>query len=278
MKHFLCTRFNLKNEDWKTDRDDVNVLSEEWMKQRLELFEKYCLPSVLNQKNKNFTWVIFFDLDTSAVYRNRIEMYSNNGINFSAVYIDGTASLVDELKKFVYENISEHDEFIITSRLDNDDAIHQNFIDVIQELAKDKHEMVIDLITGYQMNISNNIYEFRNHFKYFNPFISVVESSKNIKSVYSKQHFEWNESDSIKSYNLNPLWIEIIHSKNKLNIIRKNSFLITNIKLEEFGIERELSNLNLKSIIINNFYLTIKKSFRKFKFNRRINFLSSVGL
>jgi len=54
MKHFLLTRFNLRNEEWITTRDGGAVLTEEWLIQRFELFENYCLPSVMNQKNKNF--------------------------------------------------------------------------------------------------------------------------------------------------------------------------------------------------------------------------------
>ncbi len=267
MKHFLCTRFNLKNEDWVTDRDGVNVLSEEWMNQRLELFLKYCVPSVLNQKNKNFIWVIFFDKTTSTAVRNKIKIYSNNGEFFSAEYINGMASLVVELKKFIYKNILDKDKFVITSRLDNDDAIHQNFISTIQELAVEEDNMVIDLIKGYQMNISNNKYEFRNHFKYFNPFISVIESSENLKTVFSRHHFEWHESNSVKSYNFNPLWIEIIHSKNKSNAIRQNFLLIKNINLEEFGIKRELNILSSKFILSHNFCLAIGKVIKKLQFN-----------
>jgi len=260
MKHFLCTRFNLKNEDWKTDREGLNVLSDEWMNQRLDLFEKYCLPSVLNQVNKNFKWVIFFDVDTSLIIRERIKIYSNKGINFSAIYIDGMNSLVDALRKFVIENIYKEDKFIITSRLDNDDAIHENFIETIQKLSKAEHGTVIDIIKGYQMNISNNIYEFRNHFKYFNPFISVVESSDIAETVFSKMHFEWNDSKSLIAYNKKQLWIETIHDKNKSNTVRVNFPLVQQIKLEEFGIQEELQFHKKRKVMIHNCRLLFIKA------------------
>lgn len=263
MKHFLCTRFNLKHDDWQTDREGVDVLSQEWLTQRLDLFSKYCIPSVLNQNNKNFRWVILFDVNTPSDIRDKINTYSNNSTDFTALYIDGMNSLVNELRNYIINNISIEDKYVITTRLDNDDAIHENFISTIQELANEKDEMVIDLIKGYQMNVSKNHYEYRNHFKYFNPFISVVESSKKINTVYFKQHFEWSKSNYIKSYNSHPLWIEIIHSKNKSNSIRKKNYLKRNLNLIEFGIIKELDDIEKTSLYLNNLKLAIRKLITK---------------
>jgi len=88
MKHFLFTRFNLRNEDWITAQDGAAVLTEEWLTQRLELFQKYCYPSVMNQKNNNFLWVILFDVNTPKGFRKNIEKLSNKERNFKALYLN----------------------------------------------------------------------------------------------------------------------------------------------------------------------------------------------
>ncbi len=50
-QRYIITRFNLKVEAWTTTKNDQKVRTEDWLKHRFELFEKYCLPSVVNQKN-----------------------------------------------------------------------------------------------------------------------------------------------------------------------------------------------------------------------------------
>ena len=138
MKHFLATRFNLKVENWTTAKDGSLVLTEKWLEERFELFEKYCFPSVTNQKNKNFYWLIFFDIDTPTAFREKTKQLLSSHNNFKALYIDGIKSLNNSLIENILENLDESDDFIITTRLDNDDSIHKDFIDTIQNKTKKK--------------------------------------------------------------------------------------------------------------------------------------------
>ena len=93
-----------------------------------KLFETYCLPSVKNQSNQNFAWLVFFDIDTPKHYLNKINIIAENYDNFKPVFIDGFKELGNELQlqiELIQVNI---DEFFIITRLDNDDIIHKNFI------------------------------------------------------------------------------------------------------------------------------------------------------
>ena len=89
MKHFLVTRFNLTVSEWKTTKNGEPVLSEKWLKNRFLLFENYCLPSVKNQTNQNFIWCVFFDVNTSDNYRDKIKFISDSYQNFKPIFIDG---------------------------------------------------------------------------------------------------------------------------------------------------------------------------------------------
>ena len=40
-KHFLITRFNLRKDDWTTNKKKIAVLTEEWHKNRFNLFTNY---------------------------------------------------------------------------------------------------------------------------------------------------------------------------------------------------------------------------------------------
>ena len=68
--HFIITRFNLRI--WQQDKNNIPTHTSEWLEHRFELFEKYCLPSVENQTNKNFIWLCMFDKETPAPYKERI--------------------------------------------------------------------------------------------------------------------------------------------------------------------------------------------------------------
>ena len=61
------THFNVKFKWSKKGRKPSSQKppTKKWMKHRIELFDKYCYPSIINQTNKNFKWLIFFDGDTT---------------------------------------------------------------------------------------------------------------------------------------------------------------------------------------------------------------------
>ncbi len=44
-----------------------------WLEDRVELFERYCLPSVAAQTDRRFSWIIYFDPQSPAWLRQRIE-------------------------------------------------------------------------------------------------------------------------------------------------------------------------------------------------------------
>lgn len=72
IKHFIATRFNLKIEEWNTAKDGSVVLTEKWLEERFNLFEKYCFPSVANQSIKNFYWLIFLMLALQIFLKNEL--------------------------------------------------------------------------------------------------------------------------------------------------------------------------------------------------------------
>ena len=263
MKHFIYTRFNLQSENWKTAKDGSPILTDEWLEERFVLFEKYCFPAVINQSNKRFYWLIFFEVNTPDNYRERIEKITSKHDNITPLYIPGMRSLKNAFSHFISEKLDEEDEFIITTRLDNDDAIHRDFVATIQSLAVKKHDTVIDLRKGYQMDLSNGRYEYRNYENSFNPFISLVESVDTFNTVASKLHNEWENSDSIIIHKSSPMWIEVIHKRNKLNQPKVNIPLIKQLRLLDFGIEKELKGRSAMYVFINNFKLKNSKILQK---------------
>jgi len=263
MKHFIGTRFNLINENWKTSKDGCQILNEEWLDHRFYLFEKYCFPSVINQKNRNFFWFIFFEKDTPEKFKKRFDSLTKDHPNFIPHYIDGMKSLNNSFKRAVDNYLTKEDKTVITTRIDNDDAIHKDFIETIQELAINNTNAVIDLRNGYQVNVEKNYLECRNYYTHFNPYISLIESTKNFNTVYSKMHYEWKDHDNIISYDRHPLWMEIVHQKNKLNDTKYDLPLTNNFKLNDFGIFEEYKRKSKFHILFNNNMLKVSRRMKR---------------
>ncbi len=264
MKHFLATRFNLRFDVWKTVKDGSVPLTEEWLAERFDLFQTYCLPSVVHQKNQDFYWVVFFDTDTPKKYKKLINEIATSFKNFYPLYINGYDSLLPSFKQFIQSHLEEQDDFIITSRLDNDDVLHEDFTDTVQRLAVKKHETVIDLRRGYKMDITNNFLEFRKYYFPFNQFVSLVESAEEFNTVFSRMHPDWKYSSSIIIYDIRPLWIETIHKKNMLNNVSTNANLIKNVNIREFGIKTELKEKSSVYITLYNLQLLLKNLIKKY--------------
>lgn len=92
------------------------------------LFENYCLPSVKKQTNQNFIWFVFFDINTPDSFRNKIKIIEDDYQNFKPIFVDGINMLNSTFIQYVVNHSKDDDEFVITTRLDNDDFIHKNFI------------------------------------------------------------------------------------------------------------------------------------------------------
>ena len=42
-QHYIITRFNLRRDDWNLTKNNEKVLSDDWLKDRFELFENYSM-------------------------------------------------------------------------------------------------------------------------------------------------------------------------------------------------------------------------------------------
>lgn len=265
LKHFLITRFNVKEAGWDTTKNGEPVLTADWLQHRFGLFEKYCLPSVLNQSIKTFTWCIFFDADTPGIFKDRINEISRTCSFLHPIYIKDATEQQHSLVKFIRSRLTADDEFVITSRLDNDDLIHRDYIRTVQELFP-AEKAVIDLTKGYQMIIEIGAAELRKTRSSLNPFLSVVEHRENMETAISKKHSEWKSSHPIVEYSKSEMWMVLIHDKNKLNRPDSTAKKVHKIATEEFGL-RTTPNLAASRwhLFIYNFLLEIKNFLRRMR-------------
>jgi len=214
-KHYLITRFNLRNKNWNVTKNNESLLTREWMTHRIELFSNYCLPSVSSQTNTNFQWLLFFDTTTEEDFKKTLEELLLPYSHFKTFYIDGMDEFHYEIKSYINKD-NRDSEYLITSRIDNDDCIHKDYIDTIQSQFKHQDFMAIDILKGYSLQISPSVMLGKKE-HIFNPFISLIEKNDFPKTVWFSDHNMWKKESRRIEIGNKRLWMSIIHEKNKVN-------------------------------------------------------------
>jgi hypothetical protein len=214
-EHFLVTRFNLRAGNWKTTRTGINVLTDSWLKNRFRIFEEYCLPCVAGQTNQNFRWLLFFDSGTPPSYKDRImELKARHGF-IEPRFIDS----MDQFQPGILKRINESPaEYIITSRLDNDDSISMDYVDQVQQQFDSQDFEAIDIVDGYVLSLQGDKALFGQKRQLNNPFISLIErNTERLRSVWFQSHASWKKIARVRRIYNRPLWFSIIHGENLVN-------------------------------------------------------------
>lgn len=213
--HYLITRFNLRNPKWDVTKNNETLLTDDWMEDRMWLFENFCFPSVTAQTCTNFTWLLFLDVTTKSVFKDRIEALVTGIDNIKVFYIDGMPSFYPEIKKYISTH-SASVPYLITSRIDNDDCIHKDFIGEVQKRFNSQEYQAVDVIKGYSLQIKPDFMLGKKE-HIFNPFISLIERNSDPRTVWQNDHNMWKKETRITQVKDRRLWMSIIHEKNKVN-------------------------------------------------------------
>ncbi|NCF35840.1 MAG: hypothetical protein GWP56_05545 [Gammaproteobacteria bacterium] len=215
IQHLVLTRFNLRlssrSERWGVDKSGNPIDHDQWLQHRFDLFERYCLPSMAAQKNPDFQWLLFFDSATAARDRERIEKARTICPQIKIFYIDGT-----DTKEAVSKAIEPDTGVLITTRLDNDDAFHEQALSVIRDMAqKTRENICINLRYGFAFNGSD--VEIVSH--KFNPFSSLVELREQgpFNTVFGVKHGKIARLAKVKQIYTAPYWLSVIHDRNIAN-------------------------------------------------------------
>lgn len=232
-QHFILTHFNTKFKWSKkgVGRSDKNKLPENWMERRLKLFEKYCYPSIANQTNQNFEWLVLFDEERTD--KSKIKRFNKMTPVFLSDY--------DYLKKghfikAVRDRLKPKTEWLITSRLDNDDSYNQDYVKEVQDRFEER-EKFINFVNGAIYEIMRKdlrLFAYRSP----NPFLSTIEpvrKNKKIKTCFGIEHPRmgviFKSVDQVEIKKL--MWLQIIHNENLGNTLRGKQ---TKYNLKEFNI------------------------------------------
>lgn len=202
-RHIILTRFNVKIEQSAPPDAD-------WLEHRFAQFERFCLPSVMAQTCRNFVWVIFCDPEIPALFRSRIQEYARwpalRPIFFRHVFDQGMArAAVAELARGY--------SHLITSRLDNDDAICRTYVESLQRNFCGQEFEFLNFTNGYIWQ-EGRVWSGQHS---SNAFISLVERASHYSTVYCGNHMELDQQGPIRQIAAPAGWLQVVHGRNLAN-------------------------------------------------------------
>lgn len=214
MLHVILTRFNIAS----PGREVAIRNSPGWLERRFELFERYCLPSVADQTISNFKWLIYFDENIPGHFRERIER-ARQKIAFTPHFVGVTRAgfAIPDVQDLV-DRFQTDGDVVVTTRLDNDDAIARDFVRNVQ-LAAGQHEIgtVLNFPNGVAMRQGRL---FTAH-DLSNPFTSLVEArTAPVKTIWSAQHHMLGQKWNLVQIETPPMWLQVVHGENVTNRIK----------------------------------------------------------
>ncbi len=212
IQHFVITRFNLRIPGgFTTDKNGKQTLSDEWLDHRFDLFERYCLPSLAAQTNKDFTWLLFFDESTPDAYRQRVEEARQVCPQIQACYINGL-----DIVPVISSAVDSDTDILITTRIDNDDAFREDALDVIRKQAENvTDDLCVNLRFGFAFDRQEAVVFSQK----YNPFSTLVELRKpeGFKTIFGAGHGKIHQLARVKQIKTGPHWLMLVHDKNVTN-------------------------------------------------------------
>ena len=210
LDHFLLTRFNIAS-----GGREASIRSQaDWLPGRMELFERYCLPCVLAQSIQDFKWIIYFDSETPAEFMKLADQYTSN--NTYIRYVSGEEFNPETVKRDIRNFRDPNSQWVLTTRLDNDDSIASTFFEDLRENIEFDGRKNYNFTNGLTLS-QKGVYLCKD---YSNAFISMMEPVEEMKTVWCAWHTQLSKIAPVVQIHGAPRWLQVIHGGNVSNAIR----------------------------------------------------------
>jgi len=170
--HFILTPYNVGI----YSRSNIDAAA--WMERRKELFQRYCVSSIRFQTIQNFHWIVIVDEATPDI----------SFLQSVPCTIVKTNDCLLERRVEVIRTITSltTTKWVITTRVDNDDALARHFVETVQRNFEPKHRLCLEFPSVY-------FYEHRKGklacgFYRENTTLSLIEEREKIATVFLSPH------------------------------------------------------------------------------------------
>lgn len=286
-EHFIITRFNLPIYK-STKAGEVSSTDEDYLTRRMDIFKTFCLPSIIQQSCQHFKWLVLFDKNTPMrikeditsiqshysrfipcyfdldnypeVDTEYVELYYNYSSKLTAGEYDSIENNPEEyvrmmlvpmfVRDCIVSNLDGKPDYVITTRLDNDDALRKNFIEIIQrDAVKTGCFKLLDYIYGYRFNLpKREVCRFKYPSGHFTTLIEPLG-----KTLFTSQYWVHNVVDKVvpvKHIETIPLYVELIHETNVINSLKQPEWSDYKYALKHFR-RKDFGYYNIRLCLIS---------------------------
>lgn len=180
--HVVATRFG------------IGAFNEQWLAYRQELFEVLTLPSLDAQSEKDFVWVLCIDRHLPARFRARLDELAASRPYLRLLELELLDDFTPELIRWCRaEAEARGRSHLLTTRIDNDDALHRGLFGEIHKVAREllagqrPLPAAITPTTGYQWVPATGQGFATYHFSH-SMGTSALEAVADFESVYGRNH------------------------------------------------------------------------------------------
>lgn len=207
--HVLLTRFNLPT----PGLESLIRAHDGWLRERIELFERYCAPSVAHQTHPDLDWLVYFDPESPQWLMKRLRPLVDRGL-FRPVY--RSAVTMPDLVSDIRETVREKREVLVTTNLDNDDGLAVDFSERLATVSTSHPQAVLYFARGLVKN-SDGLHLLTDR---RNAFVSVWESWDSPVTSWSEYHNEFARIMPAIELDGRPGWLQVVHGSNVSNRVR----------------------------------------------------------
>jgi hypothetical protein len=226
--HYLITRFNVPIEQWDKDKAGNIVRDQVWARERNDLFRKYCVPTILHQSNQAFQWLIYMDVQTNPSDLETIRKELSHVKNAELRFVTSMQDLLGDLRKVLS---AVETDYVITSRLDNDDGLGREYMQQIQNAFSPDDMTLINMLHGVLYDADTHIQTMVRNAR-LNHFTSLIEKrhpDQQCLTVLGFSHTQPPEDCKVVNLDADHAWLKIIHGRNLNSRIKGRPVLISRI-------------------------------------------------
>jgi hypothetical protein len=223
LTHLVLTRFSIRSSGvgYRNQWDDA------WFDRRLELFERYCLPSMVAQTSKAFTWVVFCDPTTPEAVVERLRGYSEHIVVAECRRHASVRGKAPDDLMALDEFVDPDSEVVITTRLDSDDALNRCSVEQIQRHATAFSRSGGDfLLHTFPLGCKLDAVDGRVYRTWYrqNAFLSLFErAGTDPKGVMQDNHVKLETRFSPLERDFSLLgWLQVLHGSNVSNALNRH--------------------------------------------------------
>ena len=214
--HVVQTRFSVRA-SW-----GFREFPTDWLEERLDLFDTYCVPSVAGQTRSDFLWHVYCDRDTDPAILAKL---AERAARVPQMQIALTGPDRDNPVRHALKAIQAGNRALITTRLDSDDAIAKPYVEAIQAhaeafIAGEGETLLLNFPRGYQLDQESG----RLNFDWMprSSFHSLFERvGRELTTVLAGNHSKFHEIHPTLHDDSIPAWLMVIHDGNVINSLRE---------------------------------------------------------